>query len=107
MLIDDIRQKVKVEYSDGAWVEFYTDMLMNTLIKSQTTKDTTLDKITNNLEILVDLIADWNFADKEGKLPITVDSLKRLPIKLLEWLSDQSTKAMGNLEQRKKELPNS
>lgn len=51
-------------------------------------------------------VADWNFADgKEKKLPINIESLKKLPLKLQKWIFEQSQSIVFADDEAKKKLP--
>ena len=72
----------------GAWVEFFDDITMDVISKAQDSIKSGTPDITANLDIVANQIAFWNFADQDGKiLPVNVDSLKKLPMKLIMWIS--------------------
>lgn len=102
----DLRGKVKKEYTSipGVWVVFYDDTTFDTLKKIEDSAGD--DKLKSSMMLLQSQIESWNFADKKGKLPISVESLQRLPTKLLKWLSDTSREVL-NPEQIEKEKKNS
>ncbi len=103
----DLRGKVKKDCPQikGAWVEFYDDITVGAIDAAQEAQATS--NISKTLELLVLQIADWNFADENGPLPISIDSLKRLPLSLIKWLSQTQADLLssGEVEAKKKDLP--
>lgn len=103
----DLRNKVKVNvpFINGAWVEFYDDTTVDAVQKAQTAKAS--QDIADNLQVIVNQIAGWNFADDKGELAITTKTLTRFPIKLIKWLSEEQAKLLTSpeAENEKKNLP--
>lgn len=51
----------------------------------------------------VQTIVKWNFAGEDGKvLEISVENLKKLPLKLQKWIFQKSTEVLLTDEERKK-----
>ena len=105
----DVRRRVKKDIPtlEGAWVEFYDDLLTDDLqsIFSATDDLTEEEKGNRGYEFVRSLIADWNFADTdEKKLDISVDNLKRLPMKVQVFLAKEAGAVFDDTGV-KKELP--
>ena len=80
----ELRNKIRVNvpFIEGAWVEFYDDTTVDAVQKAQNaqaSKDS-----ADNLAVIINQIASWNFADDKGELPITTKSLARFPMKLIK-----------------------
>lgn len=103
MNIYDLRDRVKEEIDilPGAWVVFYTDLLMSSLAKTKKTDGDDLDKVYNNLSLLADCIAEWNLSIDDKELPINSESLTKLPVKLLNWLIEHSNRALTATDKKK------
>jgi len=87
VITSDFRKIVRRNISiiPGAWVEFYDDVTVGSLIESL--DDTRKDSILLRIDLLFSQISDWNFADEKGeKLPVTKESFKRLSNKILECM---------------------
>ena len=96
----DLRGKIKKDAPiEGAWVEFYDDITVGTISLAQSAKSGDIEQALN---LLVTEIADWNFADEEGQLPITIESLKRLPLKIITWLVNSMEEILTTEEDSKK-----
>ena len=106
----DLRVVVRkeVDFIPGAWVDFYDDLTMGDIKKAQDAKEA--GDIFRSFDVLINQIADWNFADENKKiLPITIDSLGKFPSRLLKWLveSEKEVVDLEREESKKKESPNS
>lgn len=105
----ELRKIIRKDVSliPGGWVEFLDDITMSSLTKAQDgTKTNNIDEM---MSILVDQISDWNFSDAKGvTIPITLQGIKSLPMKLVTWLINTQTEIIKppELEDKKKELPN-
>lgn len=100
----ELRNKIKVDCDliPGVWVEFYDDLLIENIYSSTLETDDIKQGIDNNLNIIKDCIHDWNFADDKGKLDITVENLRKLPLKLLTWISEKSSECVKTTADKKK-----
>ncbi len=99
----ELRNKVRVAvpFIEGAWVEFYDDTTVDAVQKAQTAQ---LSKdIIDNLSVIINQIAAWNFADEKGELPITTHSLARFPMKLIKWLADEQGKMLQAINTQEEE----
>jgi len=104
----DLRNVIKkeVDFLPGAWCEFFDDVTMLALEEAQLAKDNR--NINTSLILVMDQISDWNFADELGnKLPVNIDSLKKLPMKLIKWLTEAETAIFTDVEDKKKVSPES
>ena len=104
VLSSDLRSKIKKNSPVvGAWVEFYDDITMDQAKKAQ--EMISRDDINSSLELLLPMIADWNFAGTDGKLPLTIESLSKLPSKLVRWLSQMQKEILqdNKLGEKKEE----
>ena len=64
--------------------------------------------IASGLELVLSQIADWNFADTDGKkLSLTMDGLTKLFLSIVTWLSKQQEEILrgANADAKKKSLP--
>jgi hypothetical protein len=94
----ELRNVVRKEVSfiPGAWVDFYDDIKIGMVTKAQRAKDS--GDMTLTLEIIADQIADWNFADGENShMPINLESIEKLPIKILLWLSKAQEEVISDI----------
>lgn len=101
ILSSDLRNKIRKEVSfvSGAWVEFFDDITMDVVSKAQEASKES-NNIETSLEIIVNQIADWNFADKDKNiLPISVETLKKLPSKILFWFGETQKEILANINQ--------
>lgn len=99
----DLRGKVRKEVSflPGAWVVFFDDITAGDISAAQNAKDS--QELDTNLALIFNGIAEWNFADEKGNiLPVSIDSLKRLPLKFITWLATAQSEVMQNLTEDKK-----
>ena len=96
----DLRNKIRVNvpFIEGAWVEFYDDTTVDAVQKAQTAQAS--KDIADNLAVIINQIASWNFADDKGELPITVKSVSRFPMKLIKWLTDEQTKILQSMNKQ-------
>jgi hypothetical protein len=105
----ELRKKIRkeVDFIPGAWVEFWDDITLDQARKAQDVLNS--KSITTNLDIMVNQIVDWNFADAENKkLEVTIDNLAKLSIKLITWISTQERDILiPSIEEetKKKDLP--
>ena len=98
----ELFEKVRkdIPFIPGAWVEFWSDLSGDTPEKLAKFKDPT----DQGYESIITLVADWNFADLEGKkLPVTTESMRKLSLKLQRWISDCVGEVMEDLTAKKKE----
>ncbi len=87
--------KKEIPFIEGAWVEFYDDMVVNDIILAQSVDVTKPDSFSMGLENFFKQVADWNFADKDGKaLPVTFESFKLLPMKIITWMGEMQKEIM-------------
>lgn len=92
---------------EGSWVDFYDDINVDDVRNAQKVASNP-EAIDENLRFIANQIKDWNFADAEGKkLPISVEGIGKLSMKLLGWLARaqwEVLEAMGkeDLERKKK-----
>ncbi len=95
--------KKEVPFVKGAEATFYSDVSGN-FGEQLAKKRKELGEADSGYWSAVQTIADWNFSDKEGKkLPITTESLKKLPLKLQKWIFEKSTEAiLVDVEVKKK-----
>lgn len=94
--------KKEVPMIEGGWVEFYDDLTG----EDQTYLVGIKDNEEGGYELTKRMIADWNFADeKEKKLDISVENIKRLSIKLQAWLATTATSVLMAGVEIKKGLP--
>lgn len=105
ILSGELRGRVKKEipWIKNAWVEFYDDLLGETQSK--------ISSASNQEEAgyigVVAMIADWNFAnEKEEKLDITIENVRKLPIRVQKWIAETST-SIVNPEQEKEQKKDS
>lgn len=104
ILSKDLRNTVKkeVDFIPGAYVEFFDDITVGVFRKAQESLEN--KNIQGSLDIILTQIADWNFADeKEEKLPINIESLEKLPTKILVWLSNAQAEILNDIQSKKKE----
>jgi hypothetical protein len=99
-----------VPFIKGAWVEFFDDITMDVIVKAQELNEVNKSNILANLDVLVNQIAFWNFADQDGKLlDINIASIQKLPMKLLNWIATSQTEILKDMSKvdsdKKKELP--
>lgn len=82
---------------DGAWVEFYTDITAGdrTIIQGAS------DDVGYVVATL--MVRDWNFADEVGeKVDISIDGIKRLPLKLQQWVAETANEILiGGVNEKK------
>ncbi len=96
----------EVDFIPGAWVDFYSDITTGIARKAQISQQS--NNLDTNLELVLSQIADWNFADNEGQhLPVTSESLDKLSLKLLTWISTAQVEILTSQEEDKKKLPKS
>lgn len=105
ILSGELRGRVKktIPWIQNAWVEFYDDLLGETQAK--------ISSASNQEEAgyigVVAMIADWNFGDEKGvKLDVSVENVRKLPIRVQKWLAETSTKIV-NPEQEKEQKKDS
>lgn len=112
--VQDLRTTIRREVpsSPGAWVDFYSDTTVAAIHRAEQAEELSKNgsvgsKIDGNLVILLEQIVDWNFSDNDDqKLPITLESLNKLPMKLLQWLaSTQQDILSSGQADKKKDLP--
>ena len=105
----DIRNVIRydLESIKGCWVELYDDVTVNQIEKAESVKND--ESIGSATEILCSQIANWNLADTDGKLDISVENLKRLPVKMVIEISKLQAKAINpeSFTEKKSELANS
>jgi len=99
----EIRGSVKkdVPFLKGAWVEFWDDTTVGTMKKAQSLQDDS--NIDTSLELLLSQIKSWNFADAEKILPINLESIEKLPVKLMTWLAQMQSEILAANQDKKKE----
>ena len=99
----DLRGIVKKDcpFIQGAWIEFFDDITVGTITLAQEAENN--NDITKTLELLITQISNWNFADEQNQpLPIAIESLKKLPFKLIKWLSESLFAVMNEGQDSKK-----
>lgn len=104
VLQPDIRKKIEKEVPtiDGGIVSFYSDFFANEWERISSMKDTT----EGGYEFTKSMVADWNFADQDGnKLDISIENIKRLPVKTQLWLANTAVGLLQEGTEEKKELP--
>ena len=91
----ELRKTIRfdLESIKGCWIELYDDVTVNQIEKAQQVKDT--ESFQPAVEMLVGQLSNWNLADTNGKLDITVENLKRLPVKLITEISQLQAKAIN------------
>lgn len=90
----DVRKRIKKEVPtiEGAWVEFYDDFLAGEVQKLGSGKMSEEEKSNRGYEFIRSLIADWNFSGPdEKKLEITVENIRKLPVKVQTFLAEAGT----------------
>lgn len=117
----EIRQKIRKEvpFVKGAWIELFDDIsvadekrLKMVDWKGEPPKQQEETEEGYNIrkkaiseehekiatEILLKLIADWNFADDNGiKLVVTREIFENLPLKLRKWLIKQANNIVSDI----------
>lgn len=108
-LLTELRKIVRLDvpFIEGAWVEFYDGLTLNDVEK---TKDLSANQedLYKSMDVLASQINDWNFyKDAQNKLPINIETIKTLPIKVVTWMFESYAKLVTPDEQevKKKELP--
>ena len=95
----------QVPFIEGAEVVFYGDV-PGAFIQEMEQLQKDLGDREAGYAVTVKTIADWNFCDeKNEKLAVSVDVLKRLPVRLQKWIFEESTGALLPDSAKKKELP--
>jgi hypothetical protein len=105
----DIRKKIKKEVPtiEGAWVEFYDDLLAGEIqdFSGDINKMSEKEKGNQGYEFVKTMISDWNFADlDEKKMEITVKNIRRLPLRVQGFLAETAGSIFESALP-KKELP--
>lgn len=90
----DLRNKVRQDFPfvQGAWVEFYDDITMGSALEINTSDASV--SAQESLQLLVNQIADWNFADSNGKAEISIENLKKLGSAQIKWMMEQVQKVI-------------
>lgn len=99
----ELRKTIKKDCPliEGAYVEFWDDITAGDVKKAQTFKET--NDLLLPMEMLLGQIIDWNFADETmTKLPLTIESLDKLPSKILTWLFEAQAAVLQEVETKKK-----
>lgn len=88
----------------GAWVDLFDDITVEQVTKAQDLGEN--PDIVSTLSVLILQIFDWNFSDDKGKLDITIENLKRLPLKIITELSQLQAEVVQDSAKldKKKEL---
>jgi len=98
IILDNIRNKteIKLPKSKGiVWI--WDDILAGEMLGGLQVDNLGQPERTNILKIIMSIIADWNFIDKEGtKLEINEENVKKLPIKDFQVLTEK----INNLTQK-------
>ncbi len=101
----EIRGKVKKEiaFLPGAYVVFFDDITVDQVLKAQEAQNG--QDMLSNMDILLGQIVEWNLADDNGPLEVNMESIKRLPLKIITWISETQSEILGSIVDKKKELP--
>lgn len=84
--------KKEVPFLKDAWVLFWGDVpgdFQEQMEKKE--KEMGEDYL---FWVLAEVVADWNFSDGEKKLEITAENMKKLSLKLRNWISNANTSIM-------------
>lgn len=76
----------EVDFIPGAYVDFYDSPTIGAIKKAQQAQTT--QDIDLSLGVILNQIADWNFADENGILTVNMENLEKLPFKLLTWIAE-------------------
>jgi hypothetical protein len=104
----ELRKTVRcnIDFIPGAWVEFYTDVTVGTIIDAQKISS---KNIESSLPVLISTVASWNLADANNvEIAITLEGFKLLPMRLLDWLNvkiNNEVFSNPNEIDKKKDLP--
>jgi len=92
----------QVPFLQGAEVTFFTDV-PGSFGEQLEKKRKELGEVDAGYWSALETIAEWNFAGEDGKeLPLSVDSFKKLSLKLQKWIFEESQKAVITDEEYKK-----
>lgn len=104
VLSKDLRTVIRkeVDFIPGAWVDFFDSVTTGVIRKAQNAQKN--ESLEMSMEMLLQQIAGWNFAGEDKKvLPLTLESLDLLPIKLLTWIATAQQEIFTQEEDKKKD----
>lgn len=93
---------IEVPWIEGAEITFLDDVPGN-FSEQLEKKRKELGDVDVGYWSTVQTIVRWNFSGENGKLlKISIDNLKKLPMKLQKWIIQRSTEVLLTDEERKK-----
>ena len=107
VVLDSIRKKKEIKLpKSGAIVWLWSDILAGEVMGGLQFDNLGQLEKTDSFKMLVSIIDDWNFIDKDGeKMPVTIDNLKKLSMSdftvLVDHLSTVSKDESIPVEEKK------
>jgi hypothetical protein len=91
IILDELRSKTKVLLPKSkAEVLLWDEVLAGEVLGGLKFNSVGQVENTNLIQIVVSLIADWNFIDKDGnKLPINEDNVRKLSLSDFKVITEQ------------------
>lgn len=94
-------ERRKYPQNESLWVDFYTDINMGASDQLNLNDPT---DTSNAYVVLVNVVADWNFAGIDGKkLEISTEDIRKLPARIAEWMLKEATSLIESDKDKKKD----